>query len=262
MDFFEIASQSISSLTRNERILFDYVVKNMTRIKNQSIREVSAECFVSTTTFLRFVRKIGFTGYSEFTTVLKFTEANKHAEIRPSPFVVNQKNYREEYLKNIIESVRVLEPSKLQRITTKLEQKPRIYFFAKGLSKHAAEYVKYLYTMNGFLVEFPEDYQYRQAILPHIGSEDMVFILTYGGHDIELVQTAQKLKARKNTPLLISITCADNNIIQNMSDINLYIFTDEIEINHLDITSRISTIALMELILYQHIENMNPNVYS
>ncbi|MBC6307738.1 MurR/RpiR family transcriptional regulator, partial [Listeria booriae] len=73
MDFFEISSKTVASLTRNERILFDYVVKNMNLIKNQSIREVSAECFVSTTTFLRFVRKLGFTGYSEFTTVLKFT---------------------------------------------------------------------------------------------------------------------------------------------------------------------------------------------
>ncbi|MDB6273692.1 SIS domain-containing protein, partial [Listeria monocytogenes] len=77
----------------------------------------------------------------------------------------------------------------------------------------------------------------------------------YGGHDIELIQTAQKLKSRNETPMLISITGADNNIIQNMSDINLYIFTDEIEMNNLDITSRISTIAIMELILYQFMED-------
>ncbi len=46
MDFYEISSKTVASLTRNERILFDYVVKNMNLIKNQSIREVSAECFV------------------------------------------------------------------------------------------------------------------------------------------------------------------------------------------------------------------------
>ncbi|WP_088809154.1 MULTISPECIES: MurR/RpiR family transcriptional regulator [Listeria] len=257
MDFFEISSKHVSTLTRNERILFDYVVKNMNTIKNQSIREVSAECFVSTTTFLRFVRKLGFSGYSEFTTVLKFTLLSK-VELKPSPFVVEQKDYREEYLKNIIESVRVLEPSKMTKITRKLMNKSKIYFFAKGLSKHAAQYIKYLYTMSGFLVEFPEDYQYRQAILQHIGPDDLVFILTYGGHDIELIQTAQKLKARKTPPMLISITGADNNIIQNMSDINLYIFTDEIELDALDITSRISTIAIMELILYQFMEDMDP----
>ncbi|WP_099221904.1 MurR/RpiR family transcriptional regulator [Listeria costaricensis] len=257
MDFFEISSKNIATLTRNERILFDYVVKNMNEIKNQSIREVSAECFVSTTTFLRFVRKLGFTGYSEFTTVLKFTLLGK-VEEKPSPFVVDQKDYREEYLKNIIESVRVLEPSKLTQITRKLMYRPRVYIFAKGLSKHAAQYIRYLYTMSGFMVEFPEDYQYRQAVLPHIRKEDLVFILTYGGHDIELIQTAQKLRSRKQPPMLISITGADNNIIQNLSDINLYIFTDEIELDNLDITSRISTIAIMELILYQYMEDQHP----
>ncbi|WP_019244275.1 MULTISPECIES: MurR/RpiR family transcriptional regulator [Bacillus] len=254
MDFFEISSKNLSSLTRNERVLFDFVVKNMETIKNQSIREVAAECFVSTTTFLRFVRKLGFTGYSEFTTVLKFTLFNKE-EVKPSPFVVEQKDYREEYLKNIIESVRVLEPTKINMISKKLRSKPRIFIFAKGLSKNVARYVKYLYTTSGFLVEFPEDYQYRQAVIPHIGKDDMVFILTYYGHDAELVQLAQELKKQKQSPFLVSITGADNNIIQNLSDVNLYIFTDEIEMNKLDITSRISTIAILELVLYQYMED-------
>lgn len=254
MDFFEISSKNVETLTRNERTLFDFVVKNMDVIKNQSIREVSAECFVSTTTFLRFVRKLGFTGYSEFTTVLKFTLFNK-VELRPSPFVVEQKKYREEYLKNIIESVRVLETTKIDTISKKLRHNPKIFIFAKGLSKNVAQYVKYLYTTSGFLVEFPEDYQYRQAVTPHISKDDIVFILNYGGHDSELIQIAQKLRTMKNSPFIVSITGADNNVIQNLSDINLYIFTDEIEMNQLDITSRISTIAIMELILYQYMED-------
>ncbi|EUJ29873.1 hypothetical protein LMUR_02162 [Listeria grayi FSL F6-1183] len=98
MDFFEMVSKHVSMLTRNERILFDYVVKNMDVIKHQSIREVAAECFVSTTTFLRFVRKLGFVGYSEFTTVLKFTLLDKKRS-KQLPFVVDQQDYREEYLK-------------------------------------------------------------------------------------------------------------------------------------------------------------------
>lgn len=254
MDFFEISSKNLETLTRNERTLLDFVVKNMDDIKDKSIREVSAECFVSTTTFLRFVRKLGFTGYSEFTTVLKFTLFNK-VELNPSPFVVKQKKYRELYLKNIIESVRVLETTKIDQISTKLRHHPKFYIFAKGLSKNVARYVKYLYTTSGFLVEFPEDREYRQAVATHIGKDDLVFILTYDGHDSELIQIAQKLRTLKNSPFIISITGADNNVIQNLSDINLYIFTDEIEMNQLDITSRISTIAIMELILYQYMED-------
>ncbi|WP_235019092.1 hypothetical protein [Pediococcus acidilactici] len=53
----------------------------------------------------------------------------------------------------------------------------------------------------------------------------------------------------------IKITEPDNNTIQNLSNINLYIFADVIEVNDVEISSRVSTIALMELILYQYIED-------
>lgn len=88
----------------------------------------------------------------------------------------------------------------------------------------------------------------------HITKDNLVIVLSYGGHDIELIQLVQQLKSNRQSPYLISVTGADNNVIQNLSDINLYIFTDEIEMNKQDITSRISTIAILELILYQYIE--------
>ena len=143
----------------------------------------------------------------------------------------------------------------MEEIALKLAKRPRIFIFAKGLSKCVAQYVKYIYMMKGFLVEFPEDYHYRQAVAQHVTKDDLVIVLSYGGHDIELIQLVQQFKSSKQSPYLISVTGADNNVIQNLSDINLYIFTDEIEMNKQDITSRISTIAILELVLYQYIED-------
>ena len=58
MNFFDIVESHLSTLTKNEQALFDYVVSNMDKIKNQSIREVASETYVSTATFLRFVKNI------------------------------------------------------------------------------------------------------------------------------------------------------------------------------------------------------------
>lgn len=88
MNFFEIVNAHLSELSPNEQKLFDYVVTNMGQIKNQSIREVASATFVSTATFLRFVKKIGFSGFSEFTTVIKFTLINRQEADRTTPFVV------------------------------------------------------------------------------------------------------------------------------------------------------------------------------
>ncbi len=256
MNFFEIVNSHLGSLTKSEQDLFDYVIKNMDQIKNQNIREVAAETFVSTATFLRFVKKIGFSGFSEFTTVIKFTVLNNdNDQEKTSPFTVTQSDYREEYLKNITESVRVISPEKIHQITKQLSEHPRIFFFSKGVNKYATEYVHYLYTMAGFNVEYPRDHDFRKISCNSVGKNDLVFFLTYDGQDSEYLQMIHDFIDTGNKPLIISITEPDNNTIQNLSDINLYIFTDDVSVNNTEISSRISTIALMELILYQYIED-------
>ncbi len=255
MNFFEIVNSHLSDLTANEQTLFDYVVKNMDRIKNKGIREVAAETFVSTATFLRFVKKIGFSGFSEFISVVKFTVLSKNDNQHSMPFTVEQKDYREEYLKNIEESVRVIQPTKLHEVVNKLAEHPDVYFFSKGISKHAAEYICYLYSMAGFNVHYPRDHDYRKLSVGQVSGNDLVFIMTYGGNDGEMLDMVRQFLKMPVRPLLVSVTEADNNTIQNLSDFNFYIFTDGVEINGVDISSRISTIAIMELILYQYIED-------
>ena len=101
MDFFDIVEPHLKELTENEHHLFDFVVQNMENINGCSIREVASMAYVSTATFLRFVRKIGFSGFSEFTTVIKFTLMNHHEQSN-NPFTVNQVSYRNEYTLSLI----------------------------------------------------------------------------------------------------------------------------------------------------------------
>ncbi|WP_421016603.1 MurR/RpiR family transcriptional regulator [Furfurilactobacillus cerevisiae] len=259
MNFFEIVSTHLQSLTDNERKLFDYIVKNMGDVQEMSIREVSATCFVSTATFLRFVRKIGFSGYSEFITVLKFTTRDNASEARDqanNQFVVNQSSYREDFLKNIEETVHVLRPEVLHQITAKLSHTRTIFIFARGLSKSAARYITNLYQLAGFNVSFPEDQLYRRAAMDHITAEDLILIIDYTGEEVEFVNLIQQVfKEPLNRPMVLSITGADNNTIQNLSDINLYTFFDQIRSKEgVEISSRVTAIVIMELILYQWLD--------
>ncbi|GKT02566.1 MurR/RpiR family transcriptional regulator [Furfurilactobacillus sp. WILCCON 0119] len=260
MNFFEIASAHLKSLTDNERKLFDYIVKNMNDVKGMSIREVSAKCFVSTATFLRFVRKIGFSGYSELITVLKFTTRDAVMTQTAHPetqFVVPQKNYREEYLKNIEETVHVLRPELLHQITAKMNTMHTLFIFATGISKGAAHYIADQYRLAGFNVVFPSDRLYRKAAIGHIEPEDLVLIIDYSGEEPEFISLIQQLTDHRPLhPMIMSITGADNNAIQNLSDANLYTFVDEVTgPQGATITSRVSAVVLMELVLYQWLED-------
>ena len=71
VDFFEATSETIRELNSTERWLFDYVVKNMDKVKHMSIQKFAAEKFLSTTAIFRFTKKLGFTGYADTNPRLK-----------------------------------------------------------------------------------------------------------------------------------------------------------------------------------------------
>ena len=50
MDFYSYTSERLDRLSNTERNVFNFVIKNMHQVKNMSIRELAAECYVSTTT--------------------------------------------------------------------------------------------------------------------------------------------------------------------------------------------------------------------
>lgn len=47
-------------------------------------RTLSHECYVSTTTMIRFVRKLGFSGYSDFINLLRLTDFSPPRRRPPS----------------------------------------------------------------------------------------------------------------------------------------------------------------------------------
>ncbi|MER2375976.1 SIS domain-containing protein [Lentilactobacillus parabuchneri] len=90
----------------------------------------------------------------------------------------------------------------------------------------------------------------------------MIFVFDYAGEDDELISIIQNLKSlqsQRQYAMLVSITGANNNTIQNMSDENLYLFTDELKVSGIDMTSHVSLIVIMELLLYQFMEYEKSN---
>ena len=77
-------------------------------------------------------------------------------------------------------------------------------------------------------------------------------MLSYSGDSISVINEIEKIFAVA-TPTIISFTRADNNAVQNMSDLNFYVFADEINYEGIDCTSRVGMIAIMETLLYKRL---------
>ena len=135
-----------------------------------------------------------------------------------------------------------------------MSRNPDIYIIAEGLSREVGQYFLRLLTTLGFNVSFPKESFEKNNVLKKIKRDDVVLILSYTGDNEQVVHELEKIFAIA-TPTIVSFTRADNNAIQNMSDLNFYVFADEIDYEGVNITSRIGMIAIMETLLYKRMIN-------
>lgn len=64
MDFAEKIKDK--TLTKTEKIIADYILDNMSTIAFNSVKEVSLACGTSDTSVIRFLRELGYDGYTDF----------------------------------------------------------------------------------------------------------------------------------------------------------------------------------------------------
>ncbi|MEG2382809.1 MAG: MurR/RpiR family transcriptional regulator [Oscillospiraceae bacterium] len=247
-NFFDLSSDKLHLLNLTEKKMFNYVAKNMDEVKQMSIRQFAGECYVSTATVYRFIAKLGFNGYKEFITVLMLTDMSRSKAVIPQ--VMKYKGYREDYLKNLIETVRVIRKEQVKKVHDALLRGANIYIFGTGLSRRAAQYVEQLFQSFGNNAQFAyEDYQIENAI-EKMTDNDVAFMMSYTGEAPVLIDALEKIKHRCQ-PLLVSITRSDNNMVQLMTDLNFYFFADQISYNGHDLTSRVAMIMIIEILLYE-----------
>ena len=252
-DFYERTSQTSRNLTPNERQLYDFVIKNMHDVSFMTIREFASAHFVSATTIHRFAKKLGFPGFSDMSSCLKITVHSQQYAAMPGTKMGCE--YREEYLKNSIEAVRVMSAEQVKIITTLLQKKPSVYILTDHNTHAIGQYCERLFIGLGFHAYFPEAEYQRQNLVNRIHSQDMILALSYTGQDNELLDFIQKVFLHER-PHLLSITRADNNPLENLSDTNFYVFADHIQVQRMDLTSSVAMLMIVELLIYEY---MSPN---
>lgn len=251
-DFFEATEETVRVLNQTERGLFDYVVKNIDIVKHMSIQKFAKEKFLSTTTIFRFTKKLGFDGYSDFINSLIVTAFRQKDTVLPN--VIIARDYGEKYLQNAMETVRVMSAKRVEDVVRKLSQKPNIYILTDNNTHTIGQYCERLFIGLGFHAYFPETAYQMRNLVNRISENDMLMALSYTGQDSEMINFIERVFLIKR-PHLLSITRADNNLLESLSDINFYVFADEINVPGMDLTSSVPMLMIVELLAYEYLVN-------
>ncbi len=249
MDFYEISNSNLEKLSRKEIQIYNYILDNIELMHSKTVRMLAKECFVSTSTILRLVKKLGFEGYSEMIIVIKYTLNNDSNQKTLSTITQKNFEYNEEYAKNLLETIRVMDKETINQLVTLIRTSQRVYIFTRGLIKAYGSYIEFMFKVKGIEAYFPSNSTYRKFYSQKIMKDDVVIIINYYGNDDELIEVINKARIN-NCQNVVSITQANNNLIQNLSDYNVYYFTDEVKVSGFDITSNISVMAILELLVH------------
>ncbi len=249
MDFYEISSSNLESLSKKEMSIYNYILDNIENIQNKTVRALAKECYVSASTILRLVKKLGFTGYSEMIVVIKYT---LNDDINNETLTeIPQRNfaYNEEYAKNILETIRVMDKQVFICLIKLICNCKRVYIFGHGMIKTYGNWIEFMFKIKGVDVCFCPNSSYLKYYSQVITNEDVVIIIDYAGNDEQLIEVINVARIHKCHGI-ISLTKPNKNLIQNLSDYNLYYFVDEIKVDGFDITSNISAIIILELLAH------------
>lgn len=229
--------EEIMSLNELEMTVYQYILKNKEKAGYMKIRELAEEAHVSTTTILRFCKKMGCSGYSEFKVQFKMYLKNQiepETDIDISNLTDYLKRFKtEDYMKTIDQAALML------------QQSSSIIFIGVGTSGMLAKYGSRYFSNVGWLSLCIDD-----PFTPVFGEhqeETVVVALSVSGETEQVLGMANGLKMKGCR--LISITNTPNCTLARMSDCNIsYYMPVRKTARYFNITLQAPVVTILEIL--------------
>jgi DNA-binding MurR/RpiR family transcriptional regulator len=235
--------EQIQSLNDLELEVYRFIMGNRDRVSHMRIRELADESHVSTSTVLRFCKKMGYSGFTEFRVVFKqYLNTEKDAKINTDVSEIIdflKKSSALEFEKKLDEMVQIIAKAR------------RIIFVGSGMSGIVAKYgARYFSSIGKFSLSVDE---------PHYPTEGkffenaLVIICSVSGESNDTITHLNRFKEENCT--ILSITNSENSTIAKISDYNIAYYTTYIRIKNYDITTQIPAMSIIERIgrkLFNH----------
>lgn len=236
----------IKELNELEVELYNYILKNSDKVIYMTIRELADETHVSTTTIIRFCRKINLSGFSEFKTMLKNYINTKEKN------VVNKVDALEEFYERTLNTNL---KDQIKKVSSIIRPYDTVVFIGLGSSGPIASYgSKYMAQFGKFTAYIDDPYY---PIMNKSLSNAVAILISVSGENIMQIRMAEKLK--ELGVKVISITNHKSSSLAKLSDYNIsyYITRNTLydketsDLEYRDITSQVPVIYILESIAKQ-----------
>ncbi len=230
----------LQSYNELEMLVYNYIMAHKEEVKYMTIRELSDAVHVSTSTIIRFCKKTGCDGYSEFRVQFKLflKDGYKNNKKKLQDNVGDEIMY---FLHNITSTE--YEES-IVKVTEMIEKAKQLIFIGIGTSGILGKYGARYFSNIGKFSQYIEDPYYP------IGKdmeETVVIALSESGETQQTLKLAERFK--RHNCKIFSITNGSSCTLAKMSDYNLVYFVPKRLVqDEYNITTQVPVIYLLETI--------------
>lgn len=226
---------AIASLNNLEVMVYHYVIKNRDKVMYMTIRELADAVGVSTTTVLRFCRKLNCEGYSEFRVRFKLYLEQEEPQ---------QANFGAGEVISFFKSVNNDEfDALLDRAVDIISSSERIIFVGAGTSGALAKYGARFFSNIGKFSNHIDDPYF--PVTSDMAKNALAIVLSVSGETEEILRFASQFNLHHCK--VLSITGHEHSRLSKLADFNLSWHAPQTRITGgYDITTQIPVIYILE----------------
>lgn len=189
----ELIQRKFDTLNENDMQIWAYIVRHKDICKKVSIQQLAVFCHVSHTTILRFAKKLGFSGYSEMRSFLKWEDK---AEI------LYEEKDMDRNANSFVQCVRMMEDMDMDGVCKLIESAQRVYTQGSGsIQKVAAQELKEKFLYQGIFINTIEGGTEFDLISENLTPDDLVIFIGFSGQNQKQIRK-MKLAKEKGSKII------------------------------------------------------------
>ena len=245
MAFFDQIAENANLLNKNDNEILSYCIRNHEQISRMKVQDLAARLYTSPASVIRFCKKLGFSGFSEFKAALKIELRRKEGV--PGPQVSSI-----DFLKDIDKAIHLIQEDMVEQVLDLIRSRRHIELFAVGSSRMvASEFAKRL-RLAGKQAFYYDDSSLMNISARQLTGDDLVIALSVSGES-SLVIAAANMAKSCGAPI-VSITNLGSNTLSDMADISLYVHSTRFSQADVAVRSRVQMLILCEYLFFRFLE--------
>ncbi len=247
-------NELMKKFTVAEKKLAEYILANPQKISKCNAEVLATLSETSGATIIRFSKKLGYNGFSDF----KISLAEDLAKQVSDEEIIYEAITKGDSIKSIIhktglgniqaiqDTISILNEDSINEAVEVLSRANRIVIFAVGASGLVAQDLQHKLRRINKDVIHHIDIHSQLSLAVHLSKGDVALGISHSGRTLEVFKSLEK--ANQNGATTISITHFGTNPISSIADISVYTAGEEKNLRVGAIVSRIAQLTVVDIL--------------